>query len=125
MSEAEYKELVSVLPVEETIDPDVSSFPEEDREWHLNNHRLTKAIKVMNKNANGGEIWKSNIYDGSQEKWFPIFHGRGSSFVFLGSTSLYGNTRSTVGSRFHLISEEVSDEAAKKLFEMYEIERLK
>lgn len=125
MTEQEYKQLVSVLPEEETKDPDVSSFPEEDQAWHLNNHRLTKAIKAMNKNANGGEIWKANIHDGRQQKWWPVFQGRGSSFVFRSSLTLYDYTFSCVGSRFLMISEEVSDEAAEKLFEMYEIERLK
>lgn len=125
-----YEDVVAYLGAEECKDPDVSSFPKEDQEYHLNHFRLTKAIKALNKQRNNGEVWKSDLNDSDQEKWWPFFRygedtGRGSAFVFLLSLSYYDGTYSAVGSRFHMIDEETSDKSVELFFEMYKIDRIR
>lgn len=125
-----YDDVIAYLGEAECKEPDFTSFPKEDQEYELNSFRLTKAIKALNKLANGGEEWKPDFNDRDQEKHFPVFingedTGRGSAFAFRLSATYFVNTRSSVGSRFVFIDEETSDKAAEIFIEMYKVYQLR
>jgi hypothetical protein len=85
--------------------PDVSSFPEEDRQYTLDNYILTKVIK-----AHKGD-WEPDFANASEKKWFNWFWvtpdpTNKTGFGF--SYSDCGTTDTCVGARLLLPSRELA-----------------
>jgi hypothetical protein len=85
--------------------PDVSSFPEEDRQYTLDNYVLTKVIK-----AHKGD-WEPDFSNASEKKWFNWFWvnpdpANKTGFGFSHSDTSYDDTDTDVGARFLLPTKE-------------------
>jgi hypothetical protein len=118
-NEEQFKAACAKLNISSVL-PDVSSFPEEDRESQLAFYMLGKIAK-----AKRGDF-KANYLSWDQRKWTPVFEGIGengvqSGFGFAGSFYVNADTCTGVGSRFAFETRAQSDEFGKECLELHNV----
>lgn len=92
--------------------PDMSSFPEEEREAILNYYKMRIIAKALN-----GD-WKPNWSNWDERKWFPWFDLE-SGFAFSSTDYRCTITNTRVGSRLVFKTRELAEYAGKQFERIY------
>lgn len=98
--------------------PKVTGIPKHHQEATIAHAKLVIIAEALNKEANGGKVWKPNWKNGQWDKhypWFDMSSGSGLSYhVYVTQDSL-----SLVGSRLCYISSDVAKYAGTRFIKLY------